>query len=273
MNDKLEQAGVKIKVKRATPVKGIPSYYDPLENQFKQVQEYHEKLMEEKEESYKTLQYVSNVKLIPAVPYFPSDVYNKLTTGNDVSTDLGIKSSAKNITDQALKGIYSSNFIADKSIDTYFNTRLDPKVGMTKHQRNKSKKQDKQDMSCYIADESSKNVGAGEFMKSRTKSKSLGSLHSLEQFSSIDITNRSQSGELSMQSLNKSPSPLLEMSTATALSTANGLSNVRVKNRGDSVFTDYSGLSEKERLEKSLKEAKRGNKEILFEHFMKNSEQ
>ena len=262
-NDKLEQAGVRIRVKRASPVKGMPEYFDPLQNQFKQVQEYHERLMEEKQEGYKTLQYVSSVKQIPEVPYFPKDVYNKLTTGKELAADLGIKSSAKHNTDQALEGIYSSNFIADKSIDTYFNTRLEPTGTGDARSKQKPRKHSKHDMSCYIADDNSKSANGAGASKSRVKSKSLGSLHSLDQISSIDMGAQSQTGEVSLQSLHKSPSPVND----------NATSLVRAKNY-DSVFSDYSAkeLSDKQRLQKSLREAKRGNKEILFEHFMKSTD-
>ena len=130
------RTGQPIKVKKASPVKGTTAYFDPLEQQFNRVKALNKRDRIADEEHRKKLDYISAVRQIPDVPYFPGDVADTLRTNTASPIELeaggaigeaAFNSSfrTKDVTSMALKGLYSSNFEAPKHIDTRMNTSMD----------------------------------------------------------------------------------------------------------------------------------------------------
>lgn len=76
------QSGVKVRVKKPSPVKGVAEYFDPLQEQFKGMQQYHETLAKEKENQKIKGLYVQEVKEIPIVSYHPADLAAAYQSGD-----------------------------------------------------------------------------------------------------------------------------------------------------------------------------------------------
>lgn len=78
VNDMAEAGGARIAVKPSSPVKNQPLYYDPTKAQFEQMKRYRKELEREAIERKRLQDFVSAVRTIPEVDYYPSDEWRKM---------------------------------------------------------------------------------------------------------------------------------------------------------------------------------------------------
>lgn len=292
-NDQIEAAtGVPTKVKKSSPVKGVQKYYDPLETQFKNMQKFHHESMKQQAIGKEINNYIANVKEIPQVDYHPGDLTRKLKKNYGKEPHRELTCSVIESVSSSIASVNASS--KHPAEHNYSDTSMES-LEMKAKLRKKKKRlkslggSNSRSNSLSAASESivfefehdvagsvdSSGITSPTYLVKASTAPSATSMGTLPSVSSVPSdTNKAELPPLSEKKQRKLS---YIKTTYSAPVIAMNLSKAREKSRGNSLdvsiasdMDDDPAESDKLKLQQALKSAKKGNTQVLYEHYMKD---